>query len=175
MEEGMNGRKKERSEKGTVEDKRTKEELEMSEVVDEFEKKKAPTRRKISKLCQFCPNPKCEGYYRRDAKGACLTMKSWRKNKLTLREAIEAKHKQNKRHKETDEIRNKIYRSLTMNQENILLYEDKRLAGNIASRLVKNEIDPNEALNKIPWNLRNDQKNKYWNAVDQLKQKNKNN
>jgi hypothetical protein len=89
---------------------------------------------KISKLCQYCPNETCEGFYRKDAPRACLTFRSWKNKKLSLEQAVAAKYKQNKRHERTDEFREAIYSIL---EEYTFDYETRRMAGSIAAILVK--------------------------------------
>jgi len=93
-----------------------------------------PRKVKISELCQYCPNENCEGYYRRDAKYACLTFYAWKAGEISLEKAIEAKYRQHERHKRTDPIRNAIFEILAKNAET---YEERSEAGFVASALVK--------------------------------------
>lgn len=104
---------------------------------------------KISKLCMNCPNwnenwpgegeGNCKGYYYWDDEGACRTFRSWRGGKLSLREAIEAKKRQHKRHQRTDGFRKEI-------QSKILEYQGgpqdgfmRKRAEDMATRIAKGE------------------------------------
>ena len=100
-------------------------------ILDKFGRERTV---KISILCQYCPNPNCEGFYRRDAPRACLTFRLWKEGKLSLEQAIDAKYRQNKRHEETDSFRDEIYEVL---EDYCSDYEDRVIAGSIASELVK--------------------------------------
>lgn len=111
---------------------------------------------KISELCQYCPNESCEGFYRKDAKYACLTFKSWREGSLSLEHAIKIKYKQSKRHDKTDEYRDWVYDILVGNtdateyaQDYMDNYESKSAAGDLATDLIKGKILPEEISKRV--------------------------
>lgn len=118
--------------------------------IEEFEKQKSSTRevrnwmtgetteRKISKLCQYCPNEKCEGCLRKDSSTACLTMKEWRNGQKSLEDSIETKYYQNERHKKTDEFREWVFQRV-LKVQGIEDYETKSLVGTFTSEVAKGE------------------------------------
>jgi predicted RNA-binding protein with TRAM domain len=106
-------------------------------------------RRKISELCQYCPNEDCPGCYQKNSKHACVTMKKWRNNQLDLVEAIRRKRNQNDRHEKTDEFREWVFEQVMREQlgydwEEKADYSMKKDAGTFASRVAKGD-DPYKA------------------------------
>lgn len=91
-----------------------------------FEKVRDPTRtvtvwcggepredeRKISELCQYCPNEDCPGTYEASSDLACRTLKKWRQDKFTLAEAVRRKRRHEERHNRTDEFRSWVFNTL---------------------------------------------------------------
>ena len=124
--------------------------------VSEFEKTRSSSRkvytgfgtekRKISELCQYCPNDDCPGCYQKNSKHACVTMKKWRNNELDLVEAIRRKRNQNERHEQTDEFREWVFEQVMRERlgydwEKQANHQMKKNAETFASRVAKGK-DP---------------------------------
>ena len=72
----------------------------------------------ISELCRHCPFDDCSGCYRKDCKVACETMKRWREDELTDREAEIHKWKQYDRREEDEWLFTVFKSSLIKNLKN---------------------------------------------------------